>query len=100
MSSKSFNLPQDSPFEPNIAKQINSVLSKMNPDELDWLSKHLNNTKPQSIEDELIIIYGTESGNAESLADQSSEKAKRLGFKTKVLNMADLSLEQFAKFKK
>lgn len=99
MSSKSYNLPQDSPFEPNIAKQINSVLSKMNPDELGWLAKHLNNTKPQSIEDELVIIYGTESGNAESLADQSSEKAKRLGFKTKVLNMADLTLEQFEKFK-
>ncbi len=40
---------------------------------------------------ELTILYGTESGNSETLANTTAKKAKALGFTPKVVNMADTS---------
>ncbi len=98
MSLKSHNLPLDAPFDPITAKQISSIISKMSSNEVAWLAKHLSKTNTELLDNELIIIYGTESGNAENLAEQNSEKAKQLGFKTKVINMADITLDQFTSF--
>ncbi len=38
---------------------------------------------------ELLILYGTVSGNAEDLADQISEKITDIGFKTEIKSMDD-----------
>ena len=44
--------------------------------------------RPAASKPELTVLYGSESGNAEALADQTA-KAATLGFKAKVVNMAD-----------
>jgi sulfite reductase (NADPH) flavoprotein alpha-component len=43
---------------------------------------------------ELTVLYGTESGNAEGLADQTVKAAKSSGFKAKAVNMADLKISK------
>ena len=40
---------------------------------------------------ELLVLYGTESGNAEGLADKFFKAAKKKGFKPTLKNMSDLS---------
>lgn len=42
-----------------------------------------------SLKPSITILYGTESGNAESLAAEAKKKASRLGFKARMLDMAD-----------
>ena len=41
---------------------------------------------------DLLILYGTETGNAEALADEAAEKANGMGFTTKISNMLDIEL--------
>lgn len=41
---------------------------------------------------DLLILYGTETGNAEALADEAAEKANEMGFTTKICNMLDIKL--------
>lgn len=45
----------------------------------------------------LTVLYGTESGNAEKLADLSAKEAKKRGFQTAVKNMADIAPADLAK---
>ena len=40
---------------------------------------------------ELLVLYGTESGNSEGLADQFNKRAKKAGFKPTLKNMSDIS---------
>lgn len=41
---------------------------------------------------DLLILFGTETGNAEALADEAAEKANKMGFTTKISNMLDIEL--------
>jgi len=45
----------------------------------------------------LTVLYGTESGNAEKLADLSAKEAKKRGFQASVKNMADISPSDLSK---
>ncbi len=47
----------------------------------------------------LIILYATESGNAEALAAAARKSAMRLGFVAKVVDMADTAPDQLAEAK-
>ena len=47
---------------------------------------------------DLTVIYGTESGNTEKLADLSAKVAKKKGFQAAVKNMSDLVPTDLAKF--
>jgi sulfite reductase (NADPH) flavoprotein alpha-component len=46
---------------------------------------------PAAVAPELTVLYGTESGNSESLADLTVKAAKGSGFKAKAVNMADIT---------
>lgn len=46
----------------------------------------------------MTILFGSESGNSEKLADLSAKEAKRRGFKATVKNMADITPADLAKF--
>lgn len=48
---------------------------------------------------ELTILYGTESGNAEALAERTRGAAQRKGLKPTVVNMADVKVEQLKNWK-
>ena len=44
----------------------------------------------------LLVLYGTESGNSETLADVTAKAATKRGFKVSVANMAEARLEDLA----
>lgn len=93
------NFPKNTPLNPAISEKLASLFSEMQADEINWLREHLNSLA-QKVADkasELLVLYGTESGNAESLAEQTVEKANQLGFKAKISNMADISLATLKK---
>ena len=43
---------------------------------------------------EITIIYGTETGNSESLAREAREKLTKLGHQATVVDMEDMTVEQ------
>ncbi len=45
----------------------------------------------------MLVLYGTESGNAEALAGKAAKAANASGFKAKAVNMADSKPEDLAK---
>ena len=51
---------------------------------------------PSTIKAPLTIVFATESGNSESLAQKTAKLARRLGFKPTVLDFATLDLPAFA----
>ena len=93
------NFPKNSPLNPAISEKLSSLFSEMHDDEINWLREHLNTLakKTAGKASELLVLYGTESGNAEALAEQTAEKANQLGLKAKISNMADISLEALKK---
>jgi len=50
--------------------------------------------------DEILIIYGTETGNAEDLADDIGNIASKYGLVGKVMDMEDVSAEDLASSKR
>ena len=101
MSDKTHSFPKDTPIKPALSEQLENLFSKMDASELDWLRGYLNGLIPAQSQaaEPLLILYGTESGNAESLAEQTVERAHKLGIRTQIANMADLKLTKFAQFK-
>lgn len=99
MSEMSSNFPKNAPISPKISEKLASLFSEMQSDEINWLRDHLNALakKASAKASELLVLYGTESGNAETLAEQTAEKANKLGFKAKIANMADIQLSGIAK---
>ena len=47
---------------------------------------------------ELTILYGTETGNAEDLANRTLEKAKKLGLQATIENIADISVDKLKEY--
>ena len=91
--------PKNTPLNPAISEKLASLFSEMQAEEINWLREHLNALANKAAEkaSELLVLYGTESGNAESLAEQTVEKANALGLKAKISNMADISLATLQK---
>ena len=93
------NFPKNTPLSSSVSEKLASLFSEMQADEINWLREHLNALAQKAADkaSELLILYGTESGNAESLAEQTLEKANKLGFKAKISNMAEISLATLKK---
>lgn len=93
------NIPENSPLEKQQRHQLQAFLNTLQPEQLQWLEGYVSGLrsgltpssatakpKKQSV---LTILYGSESGNTESLADQTAKAAKQKGFKPKVINMSE-----------
>ena len=93
------NFPKNTPLSSSVSEKLASLFSEMQADEVNWLREHLNALAQKAADkaSELLILYGTESGNAESLAEQTLEKANKLGIKAKISNMAEVSLATLKK---
>jgi sulfite reductase (NADPH) flavoprotein alpha-component len=96
-------LPDSSPFSPDQRKALDSLLAGFDALQRGWLSGFLAAgaavpaaAAPVSA-GKLTVLYGTESGNAESLADRAVKDAKKRGFKAVMKNMADISPADLAK---
>ncbi|MEM1221501.1 MAG: assimilatory sulfite reductase (NADPH) flavoprotein subunit [Verrucomicrobiota bacterium] len=92
-------LPQSAPFKPEEVQWLNAFLPALQGDQLIWLEGFISGLRagkgveakpaqPQ-VAPELTVLYGTESGNAENLADTTAKAAVKAGFKAKIANMAD-----------
>ena len=46
-----------------------------------------------SEEKEILIVYGSETGNAEALADDAGILAKKMNLKSRVMDMDDISVD-------
>lgn len=96
-------LPEHAPFTPEQRKAIDSLVSGLDPVQRGWLSGFLaasGTSAPISAPaaaTKLTVLYGTESGNSEVLADRTAKEAKKRGFQAVVKSMADTKPADLAK---
>lgn len=99
-------LPEHAPFTNEQRQALNSLFSDLSPVQRGWLSGFLAATgadvpvsagTPSASAGKLTVLFGTESGNSEELADRAAKAAKKRGFKAAMLNMADLAPADLAK---
>ncbi len=100
-------LPETAPFPAEQIAALNRVMSATNAEQRSWLSGFLAGYQaaaapqpaaaaPPARRVPLTILFGTESGNAEALADAARRSAGKLGFAARVLDMADATPAQVA----
>lgn len=97
-------LPEHSPFSPDQRRILQELLTSYSPAQRFWLAGYLSAeggtaTVPttSAAGPKLTVLYGTESGNSEKLADFTSKEAKKRGYQASVKNMADISAADLAK---
>ncbi len=88
-------LPDSSPFSPDQRKALESLLAGFDALQRGWLSGFLaaaHSAAPALVAaGKLTVLYGTESGNSEQLADRAVKEAKKRGFKAVMKNMSDIA---------
>ncbi|TVP79566.1 MAG: assimilatory sulfite reductase (NADPH) flavoprotein subunit [Puniceicoccaceae bacterium] len=99
MSQNNPVVPNTAPLAPEQVASLNSLLQGLQADQLLWIEGFISGLRAAggvataapvaAAAPELTILYGTESGNSEALADLTAKAAKADGFKARVLNMAD-----------
>ena len=104
MPSSAQLVPPSAPFEAADIDHLNSVITRSNPEQRAWLAGFLagiaaaNQTQPANAPaaaplprpaEPLTILYATESGNTERLAAKAQAASRKLGFKPRLLDMAD-----------
>lgn len=99
-------LPEHSPFPPDLRQALDGLIASFTPAQRFWLAGYLSAgdavsggaaPAPAAAATKLTILYGSESGNSEKLADLSAKEAKKRGFAPTVKNMADIEPSALAK---
>ena len=97
-------LPEHAPFTSDQRHALDSLFAGFNPVQRGWLSGFLAASgtavvaAPAPVSaGKLTVLYGTESGNSEVLADRAVKAAKKRGFQAVMKNMAEISLSELAK---
>ena len=97
-------LPEHAPFSPEQKSALSQLIPSFTPQQSAWLSGFLasatSSAAPAAAKGgsaPLTILYGTESGNAEMLADKTVKAAKKKGFKPKMVNMSETEPASLAK---
>ena len=107
-------IPKNAPFTAEDIDALNRLVQRSTPLQRSWLSGFLAGldvaqgnaegaahapVQAQRPKTPLTIIYGSESGNSESLALKAKKAAAKQGFDAKVVDMADLDMAGLAKAK-
>jgi sulfite reductase (NADPH) flavoprotein alpha-component len=105
--SKSLSLPHSAPFAPDQIAALDQVIGTASVVQRAWLSGFLAGldaaegkseaalpATPPADRPKLLILYATESGNAEALAGKAKQDAAKRGFAVKILDMADATVDQ------
>ncbi|MCW1914099.1 assimilatory sulfite reductase (NADPH) flavoprotein subunit [Luteolibacter sp. GHJ8] len=97
-------LPEHAPFSPDQRRAVDIALAGLDAAQRFWLAGFLSAAPTAATaaavpatSAKLTVLYGTESGNSEKLADLSAKEAKKRGFQTTVKNMADIAPADLAK---
>ncbi len=92
------SLPKTAPFPADHIAALDQVINASSAEQRAWLSGYLAGMQasqepaqaaPPAKRSPLTILFATESGNAEALANQARKAAAKLGFAAKVVDMAD-----------
>ena len=104
-------LPRNAPFLPEDIDMLNKVVARTTPQQRSWLAGFFAGfeaaqgggalpaapaAKPRA---PLTILYASESGNSEALANKAKKVAQKNGFDAKVFDMADADMAVLAKAK-
>ncbi len=103
-------LPKNAPFSPEEIDLLNKVVARTTPQQRSWLAGFFAGfeaaqgsaalpaaaAKPRA---PLTILYGSESGNSETLALKAKKVAQKHGLDAKVFDMADADMALLAKAK-
>ncbi len=104
-------IPKAAPFTDEDIEALNRVVGTATPVQRAWLAGFLAGhdqahpalqqpaALPQAAEP-LTILYATESGNSERLANDTAKAARKQGLKPTLVDMADLELATLAKAKR
>ncbi|MDB4630141.1 flavodoxin domain-containing protein, partial [Akkermansiaceae bacterium] len=92
-------IPPHAPFSPEQSASLTALISGFSPEQSTWLSGFLAGLSPQpaAAPASLTVVYGTESGNCEELADRTVKAAKKKGVKASMKNLADMTPADLAK---
>ncbi len=103
-------LPASAPFSKEDIDTLNRVVGRSTPVQRSWLAGFLagleaagqagaavQSAAPPRPRSPLLILYASESGNAEGLAMKAKKTADRQGFQARVLDMADADVAMLAK---
>ncbi len=104
-------IPKTAPFAEEEIALLNRVVAPASPVQRAWLAGFLagiehsaaNEQEPAAAPraaEPLTILFASESGNSEALAGDVAKQARKLGFKPRVLDMADLELNDLTKAKR
>lgn len=96
-------LPEHAPFSPDQRPALDALLAGMNDVQRAWLSGYLvsgaavaSSPAAPAAGAKLTVLYGTESGNSEALADRTVKEARKRGFQASMTNMSDLDPARLA----
>ena len=100
MSKSDSFLPGSAPFTPDQMQLLNGLLPSLQADQLLWMEGFISGLRagkatPATVAQtskaaELTVLFGSESGNAEGLADKTVKAAAKSGFKAKAVSMGDI----------
>ena len=92
-------IPSHAPFSPDQQASLSALISGLTPEQSTWLSGFLAGRSPQTVAapESLTVVYGTESGNSEALADRTVKTAKKKGIKAAMVNLAEIAPADLAK---
>lgn len=98
-------LPEHAPFNSDQRKTLDSLISGLDPVQRGWLSGFLAASGAPAVvaakspvaAGKLTVLYGTESGNSEVLADRTVKAAKKRGFQAVMKNMSEMAPADLAK---
>ena len=104
-------IPKAAPFTEADIEALNRVVGTASPVQRAWLAGFLAGldqahpsvqqpAAPPQAAEPLMILYATESGNSERLANDAAKAARKQGLKPTVIDMADLELATLAKAKR
>jgi sulfite reductase (NADPH) flavoprotein alpha-component len=103
--SKSLSLPHSAPFAPDQIAALDQVIGTASVVQRAWLSGFLAGldaaegkaaapAAPPADKPKLLVLYATESGNAEALAGKVKQDAAKRGFAARLLDMGDATVDQ------
>jgi sulfite reductase (NADPH) flavoprotein alpha-component len=104
-------IPKAAPFTEEDIEALNRVVGTASPVQRAWLAGFLAGldqahpavqqpVAPPQAAEPVTILYATESGNSERLANDAAKAARKHGLKPTVVDMADLELATLAKAKR
>ena len=92
------NFPEHAPFSAEERKALGSIAAGWSVEQRLWLSNYLaRGISSDVMLPALTVLYGTESGNSEELAERTVKLAKARGFKARSRNMAESTPAELSK---